>query len=506
VNIGLAQAAGNAHTFSRVNTSAVDYRATPIRAAKDCQALGRELSSSARIISTKLIVAADSVPEHCRIDGMIPKEIGFQVNLPLAWNGRLYMFGNGGYAGEDVEAPNERLSRDRALANGFATARTDTGHLAVKEPLATFAVDPGKVIDHGYRAVHETVQAAKSLIASFYGSGPEFSYWDGCSTGGRQGVMAAQRYPHDFNGIVAMAPTLDWTNIMIKGLWNQSALEGAGLTIPKMQTAFQAVLNKCDPLDGVRDGLIDDPRQCQIDPVRDLPRCSAADQGDSCLTDRQVEAIQRIYKGPTDSSGKPLFVSQVPGSEDVSTVSPFVLTQDGTPNRLTAFAESWMKYIAFQNPYYDPKSFNYDTDPEKIREVNEIFNPTADLALFKSAGGKMITVWGWADNALNPQMGLRFYDEVRTRLGAAETESFYRFFLVPGVAHCRGGYGPSEVDALTAVINWTEKGITPDRLPAQLSVDGKLKYQRSYCAYPRVTQYNGAGDTEDPRNYSCVQQ
>jgi len=451
------------------------------------------------------MAAMDGVPEHCRVDGVIPKEIGFQLNLPLAWNGRLYMYGNGGYAGEDVEAPNERLSRNTALANGFATARTDTGHLAAKEPLATFAVDPDKVVDHGYRAVHETVQLAKTLAASFYGSRPSFSYWDGCSTGGRQGVMAAQRYPGDFNGIVAMAPTLDWTSIMIKGLWNQSALEGTGLTIPKMQTAFQAVTEKCDALDGVRDGLIDDPRQCKIDPVRDFPRCGEVDHGAGCLTDRQAQAIQRIYDGPTDSSGKPLFVAQVPGSKDASTIGPFVLTQDGTPNRLTAFAESWMKYLAFKDPNYDPKTFNFDTDPQKIRTVDEIFNPTTDLAAFKAAGGKMITAWGWADNALNPQMGLRYYDEVRSRLGATETESFYRFFLIPGVAHCRGGYGPSEIDALTAVINWTEKGIASDRLPARLSVGGRVKYQRSYCAYPRVTRYNGSGDTEDPGNSSCVQ-
>jgi feruloyl esterase len=162
-----------------------------------------------------------------------------------------------------------------------------------------------------------------------------------------------------------------------------------------------------------------------------------------------------------------------------------------------------MKYLAFQDPNYDPKTFDFDKDPQRIRKIDEIFNPTTDLAAFRDAGGKMITVWGWADNALNPQMGTNYYDELVRTYSLTNTQSFYRFFLVPGLAHCRGGYGPIDVDAVTTLIDWVEGETAPDRLPAQLTKDGKVKYLRAYCAYPQATRYNGSGDTEDAKNYTC---
>jgi len=496
-------AAGNLNSFSKASESKIDFRATPLRASGDCKSFVSENAGGIRVVSAELIPAKDGVPEHCQINGIIPKEIGFQFNFPLAWNGRVYMYGNGGYAGEDAESPREQASRDVALKNGFATARTDTGHLASKEPLGTFAVDRDKVIDHGYRAVHETVTLAKRLAETFYGRVPSYSYWDGCSTGGRQGVMSAQRYPKDFNGIVAAAPTLRWTDIMIKGLWNQKALERGKFTPGSMATIFKAVVAKCDTTDGQKDGLIDDPRHCKFNPATDVKRCEANQPGDDCLTDTQAQALQDIYDGPKNASGKPIFVGQVPGSEDATTLAPFVMMPDGSPNALKLFADSWMKYLAFESPNYDPATFDFDRDPDHIRKIDEIFNPTTDLNAFRDAGGKMITFWGWSDNALNPQMGLNYYDEVVKKFGAAQTRDFYRFFLVPGLAHCRGGYGPNEVDALGVVIDWVEGGVAPDRLPAQMSKDGAVKYRRAYCTYPQATKYKGSGETEDPRNYVC---
>ena len=428
-----ASAGGNLYSFIDAAASAVDYRATPLQATRDCKSLASEVGSGVQITSAEVIPASSGSPEHCRLNGVIPTEIGFQINLPMAWNGRIYMYGNGGYAGEDPEAPREQASRQSGLANGFVTARTDTGHLAAKEPLGTFAVNPDKVVDHGYRAVHETIVLAKRLASTFYGSSPRYSYWDGCSTGGRQGVMAAQRYPDDFNGILAAAPTLQWSQIMMKGLWNRAALEGSGLTASKMSNVFKAVAAKCDAQDGLRDGLMDDPRQCRFDPASDMPRCAAGAEGAECLTNRQVDALQLIYSGPKNSRGEQLFVSQVPGSEDESTIAPFLILPDNAPNLLTVFAASWMKYLAFGDPNYDPKSFDFDRDPSRTGRVDEIFNPTADLSLFKERGGKMVTFWGWADNALNPQMGLNYYDRLRAKYGASEyRRSFYRFFLVPG--------------------------------------------------------------------------
>jgi hypothetical protein len=499
-----AGASGNLHSFSRATDAKIDFRATPIRSTQDCKAFLTDIAGGIRITSAELIAAKDGVPEHCRVNGVIPQEIGFQFNFPVAWNGRLYMYGNGGYAGEDAEAPREQDSRNIALRNGFATARTDTGHLASKEPLGTFAVDHNKVVDHGYRAVHETVTLAKRLAGRFYGNAPKFSYWDGCSTGGRQGVMSAQRYPKDFDGIVATAPTLKWTDIMIKGLWNQRALDRGGFTPAKMQTVFSSFTAKCDAGDGAKDGLVSDPRQCKFAPAADVKRCEPGKDAGDCLTEAQAMALQDLYDGPKDGSGKPIFVGQVPGAEDPSVLAPFVMMPDGSANALTRYADSWMKYLAFQNPGYDPKTFDFDKDPQRIRKMDEIFNPTTDLTAFRDAGGKMITFWGWADNALNPQMGMQYYDEVAEKFGLDNTKSFYRFFLVPGFAHCRGGYGPNEVDAMSVIIDWVEGGVVPQRLPARKTEkDGRVKYQRAYCAYPQLTTFSGAGDPEDPKNYSC---
>jgi len=499
-----AFASGNLHSFSRAGDAKIDFRATALRSTHDCKSFLSDTAAGIRVTSAELIAAKNGVPEHCRINGVIPQEVGFQFNFPVAWNGRLYMYGNGGYAGEDAEAPREQDSRDIAVRNGFATARTDTGHLASKEPLGTFAVNHAKVVDHGYRAVHETVTLAKRLAGTFYGSAPKFSYWDGCSTGGRQGVMAAQRYPKDFDGIVATAPTLKWTDIMIKGLWNQRALARGGFTPAKMKTVFGAFTAKCDAGDGAKDGLVEDPRLCKFTPATDVKRCEAGKDADDCLSETQAQALQDIYDGPKDGNGKPIFVGQVPGAEEPSILAPFVMMSDGSANALTRYADSWMKYLAFQDPNYDPKAFDFTRDPQRIRKMDEIFNPTTDLAAFRNGGGKMITFWGWADNALNPQMGLNYYDEVTAKLGLDNTKSFYRFFLVPGFAHCRGGYGPNEVDAMSVIIDWVEGGVAPQRLPARMTgKDGSVKYQRAYCAYPQVTKFSGSGDPEDPKNHTC---
>jgi len=499
-----ARAEGNKFTFARADASAVDYRATRHRAAMSCEQLGRNGGDTAAL-KVERVPATAQVPEHCRIDGVLKSGAGFQVNLPMAWNGRLYMYGNGGFAGEDAEAPHEQASRDRGLANGFATARTDTGHLAASEPLASFARDRRKLVNHGYRAVHDTATYAKTLAAIFYGTRPRRAYWDGCSTGGREGVMSAQRYPADFDGIVAGAPTLDWSSIMIKGLWDRQALAGSGLSFDKMGLVFKAVIAKCDALDGVADGLIDDPRRCNFDPQRDLPACRDGGATADCFTASETEALRKIYAGPPKGAATPSWLFQTPGSEQPSTLFPFTMMRDGSPDVLSIFAASWMKYIGFKNPDYDPAQFDFASDPARIRGADVLFNPTPDLAAFKARGGKMITFWGWADTALNPQMGIDYYDRVVGRLGLPATQSFYRLFLIPGVAHCGGGYGPEEIDAMTDVINWVEKGITPDRLPARRrSTDGSPSYNRAYCPYPAATRYDGSGDREDPQSYSCA--
>ncbi len=485
---------------------AVDYRQTPFAATTDCRALAAPLTEDVEIRSVRLVDAAGGVPAHCRVDGVIAPEIGFQINLPIQWNGRLYMFGNGGFAGEDVDAPAMKASRDAGIANGFAVARTDTGHLAAIEPGGSFARNPGKMVDHAYLAVHKTVQYAKSAISAFYGRAADYSYWQGCSTGGRQGVMSAQRYPDDFDGIAAAAPTLDWNNIMVKGLWTRQSFAGADLTVAKMETVFAAVKRKCDALDGLADGLIDDPRRCQFDAASDVRACKAGSDGADCLTSRQSQALNHFYGGPRDAQGRAYFHPQSVGAEPVSTFAPFAMMTDGAEGYLPKMADSWMANMVFANAQYDPASFNFSRDPALGNSVSEIMNPTPDLDRFHALGGKMITYWGWSDTALNPQMGISYYDKLSRRYGIDELQAFYRLFLIPGVAHCAGGYGPSSIDALTPVIDWVEKGIAPARLATHSPPGSAKPYSRSYCPYPTRTIYRGRGDTEDSENFECVEQ
>ena len=505
---GAGAATPNAGSFSS-QPGAVDWRATPLRANRACENFASK-GFGATLMSARLVAQAGDVPEHCHIEGFLPTEIGFEINLPLAWNARLYMYGNGGYSGEDPTAPSIQSKRDNALANGFATAWTDTGHRALSHPGGTFAQSHVALTNHAYLAVHLTVEFAKQLAAAFYGSAPSFSYWDGCSTGGRQGVMEAYRFPTDFNGILAAAPTLDWTSIMIEGLWQRAATQGTGLTVKKLETVFKAVISHCDAMDGLEDGLIDDPRQCMFDPHRDVARCAAGEDGDACLTRRQADALQKIYDGPPKGPGMPNWVREYPGFESSSALTAnggaeWILTRDGSPNTLTVMADSWLKYFSFGDPTYDVSKFDFARDPARARAADEEMNPKPDLKAFDNAGGKMITWWGWSDAALNPGMGIDFYDRVVTEYGLEEAQKFYRLYLIPGVSHCTGGYGPCDVDGMPALLDWVEKGIAPQRLNVRRTVGGKTVYNRAYCAYPAATRYTG-GDPEVTDNFHCVPQ
>ena len=317
--------------------------------------------------------------------------------------------------------------------------------------------------------------------------------------------MAASKYPDDFDGIAAAAPTLRWSDVMMKGLSNQMALDDAPtLTHAKLGTVFEAVLARCDAKDGVVDGLLADPSQCDFDPVRDLPRCTGA-VNDSCFTEAETTALAKIRQGPT-IKGRNYF-PQYPGMEEASTARTWIRNPDGSPNVLTVFGESYMKYMFFlpeQDPDYDWKTFDFDTDPDRMTMINDLWNPKPTLEAFKARNGKILTYWGLADAALNPIMGTDYYAEVADRMGGVEqVQDFYRMYMVPGVAHCSGGYGPDEIDAMTPLIEWVEAGKTPDRLLAQKTVDGQLKYNRAICPHPQATVYQ-SGDPELPESYTCV--
>ena len=463
-------------------------------------------------VSTAVPVAASAdAPEFCRVTGLIPPEVRFELELPTAWNGRLYMFGNGGYAGENLEAPGRAATARRAVARGFAAVQTNTGHDAASEPLGTFAASPAKFVDYAYRAVHVTAMTAKRIAQAYYAAAPRRAYFDGCSTGGRQALIEAQRFPDDFDGIVAGAPVLDFSGTMISYSMIQRALGGAPLAAGKLRLVADAVYNKCDAADGVKDGVIDDPRRCRFSPAADLQRCSGDADGADCFTAGQLRAIDAVYS-PVARSGADFFPGWPVGAEVAAAAGqnsawvPWFVAPTGRPIQAN-FGETFFKYIAFGAPRadYDWLSFNVDADLPKIETARAVLDATSpDLTRFKARGGKMVSYFGWADPALNPLMGVRYYETVVRQMGPS-TADFYRLFMVPGMFHCGGGVGTSTFDALTSLVEWVEKGTAPLSILASRVVDGKPVRTRPLCPYPQTAKYQGSGSIDDASSFACAE-
>jgi hypothetical protein len=477
-----------------------------------CKALMSLTGYEFAINSATLVPAAADVPEHCRVAGQILPQIQFEVNLPTAWNGRLYMFGNGGYAGEAFDAPGRIASRNQALKHGFTVAATNTGHEASLEPLGTFALDRQKLLDYSFRAVHVTAMTAKQIAAAFYQAQVSHSYFDGCSTGGRQGLMTAQRFPEDFDGIAVGAPVLNLSGSMLRHLWRAQALQAAPITKEKLSIIADRVYAKCDKLDGLADGLIDDPRKCPFHPATDLPLCSGNFDGPKCFTTAQITALEKIYDG-VKSNGKLIFPGQPLGAEiDAmgptgmsSGWEPWMVSQTGRTTD-AQFSESFLRYVAFPkpDPEYNISNFNFDTDVEKLGPSARMMDAAdPDLSRFQARGGKIVMYFGWADPALSPFMGVDYYEKVESQIGPSTTD-FYRLFMVPGMFHCRGGVGVSAFDALTPLVQWVEKSIPPDEIIGSRVVDDKVVRTRPLCPYPQVAKYKGSGSIDDAKNFACT--
>jgi tannase/feruloyl esterase len=509
-------AAQNGASFSDAARSAASYTHATVRPQRDCRELREFTGGNVTILATEMIPAADGVPEHCRVSGVILPEIRFEVNLPEAWNRRFYMHGNGGFAGETPDQPVRAAHRANALRHGFTSASTNTGHDAAQEPLASFAQGHlQKQVDYAFRAVHLTAQTAKRVAARYYDRPVAYAYWDGCSTGGRQALMSAQRFPADFDGIVAGAPVLNFVDTTVSGLWNARALAATPVSLEKLSTVAKAVYAKCDGLDGLVDGLIDDPRRCAFDPARDVPRCAAGEDGPACLTEGQARALLQIYGGVV-SGGKPYFPGQPVGAEATGTppLGPprpasgwdgWLVGVGGAASRQLQYAESFTRYMAFgkAEPTFDWKTFDFDKDPGRMGEIRRMLNATdPDLSAFRKRGGKLLMYFGWADTALTPLMGIDYYERALAANGA-DTREFFRFFLVPGMFHCRGGVGPDRFDALTAVINWVEGGVAPAALVATRMEGGQVTRTRPLCPYPQVARYKGSGSIDAAASFAC---
>ncbi len=438
--------------------------------------------------------AFKKLPAFCRIaTTMKPSsdsDIKVEVWLPVSnWNGKYQAVGNGGWAGVISYS-----AMAEALGRGYATSSTDTGHVGGS---GEFALGhPEKLIDFGYRSEHEMTVKSKLLIKAFYGNAPQFSYWNGCSTGGRQGLKEAQMFPDDYDGIIAGAPA----NRTPMALWVASAvLKDKASFIPesKYSVIHHAAVNACDAVDGVKDGLIEDPRQCQFDPKVLL--CKSEDNA-SCLTAPQVEAARKIYSpGKNPRTGKELFASLVPGTElgwGVQAAGP-----DPSANMFDHF-----KYVVYKDPNWDWRTFDFDKGIERFEQPeNKVMNATdPNLKKFFAHNGKLLLYHGWSDTNVPTLNTIKYYESVvETMGGASKTSNNIRLFLEPGMGHCGGGEGPNVFDKIGTLEQWVEKGRAPDLIVASHAANGQVDRTRPLCPYPKVAQYKGSGSMDDAANFVC---
>ena len=482
------------------------YAQSPQPTPAGCQQLASQPLPNMTITSAAVSPAADGAPASCRVAATLTptpdSDIRIEVWMPMTgWNGKFHSAG--GAQGGNTSAIGGSINYPpmlTALKQGFATAGTDGGHQGAT---LAFAPDhPEKVVDFGYRAVHEMTVAAKTLMTAFYGSGPRYSYWNACAAGGRQGWQEVQRYPADYDGLLAGDPARDWTHLQAWSLWVwQSAHASEASYIPpsKYPALHRAVLDACDALDGVSDSVLENPTACHFDPA--VLACKSGDS-DSCLTPPQVEAARRIYAPARNPrTGATIFPGLLPGSE------PGWAGLAG-PNP-PFYATETFKYLAFNDPSWSPttRPIDFDADVAKADATGAALNANnPDLRPFFARGGKIITYAGWADPLISPLNDVGFYDKVSSTVGAAQVDRSYRLYMVPGMTHCRGGQGTDTFDMLSALEQWVEQGKAPGRIEASRVVNGTVQRTRPLCPYPQVAKYSGNGSTDDAANFTCVKE
>lgn len=435
------------------------------------------------------------LPAFCRVTATVKpssdSDIRIEVWMPATgWNNKFEAEGNGAWTGSIAEN-----TLAGALRLGFATSMTDTGH---EGGSASFALGhPEKQIDFGYRAVHELAVQSKAIITAFYGQAPKYSYWNGCSAGGKQGLKEAQMYPADFDGIIAGTPVNDWIGRSMGAVWfAQASHETEGSLIPREKFAaiHEAALGACDALDGVKDGIIENPEACKFDPAS--IQCKGADSND-CLTAAQVATARKIYSGVINPRTKQvIFPGLEPGSELGWG------TQAG-PNPFTPGLDEF-KYVVFKNPDWDYKTFNFDSDvTAALKADNNMMNALdPNLKAYFDRGGKILQYHGWADQQMSPGNSPKYYKSVLAKLGGpGKVMNNYRLFMVPGMGHCQGGEGATDTFDKRAILQaWVEQNKAPDKIIASTRDDKKT---RPLCPYPEVAVYNGSGSTDDAANFSC---
>jgi hypothetical protein len=461
--------------------------------------LPETIALTAELDSDGSAAGQTGLPEFCRVAITVDPQVNIEVWLPTdTYNARFQAVGGGGYAGSISFA-----AMANALRNGYATASTDTGHVGGN---GAFALNPDGTLnwqlieDFASRSLFQLTEKAHTLIDAFYGQPADFAYWNGCSTGGRQGLMLAQRFPDGYDGILAGAPAIHWDRFHPAQLWppvvRLEEVGGASISTCKYDAATAAAVAACDGQDGVVDGILDDPRTCDFDPRTlvgaDLGACGT-------ITAEEAEAIARIWDGPRDTDGQRLWYGIPIGTPMAALAGPspfFVGLQH---------AQFWVN----QDPAWDWQTLTYDNYADffatSVAKFNDaIGTDDPDLSAFRDSGGKALIWHGWADPLIFPQGTVHYYDAVLdTFRSRHQVQEFARLFMAPGVGHCGGGAGPNQFDMFGALIAWVEGGEAPDRITASRVEGGEVVRSRPLCAYPYVARYDGKGDPNDADSFRC---
>ena len=471
---------------------------------------------------------AETIPAlHCKVAGVIGTEINFELLLPDDWNGKFVMGGGGGFVGTIV---NIALLYG-PLQGGYATVGTDTGHRGHGLDASWALNNLERVVNFGHAAVHRTAVVSKALVADYYGSASSRDLFVGCSRGGGQALMEAQRYPEDFDGIVAASPAYSWTHEL--GAWN-TALNQAMYPDPNdlsravigpEQTLLigNAVMEKCDALDGLKDGVINHPPMCDFD----VSALACKDgETNACLTAQQLAAARRVYDdlyigGEQISPGYPVGGELSPGGwgrwftgglEFAADVEEFQEGADAgdeypapvAPSAHFAFGNGIMKYLVYHDPEWNYADYTFETFESDVASIAPTLNADdPDLSVFRDRGGKLLIWNGWADMAITAKGTIEYYESVLEHDASAVED--VRLFMLPGVDHCSGGAGPSYFNMITEIDRWVETGEAPEQLTVLwLNEENQPDGSRPVCAYPKYLVYNGSGDARTASSFRCV--
>ena len=489
-------------------------------AAAQCKALERAdfsgvTDAATQITSAVFAPAAKSVPAHCNVQGYVATNVGIQVLLPATnWNGKFLKHGCGGFCGVLLASACEV-----PLQKGYACVVSDMGHKSTTLDAKWAYNNLQAEVDFGFRSTHVSTLAGKAIAEKYFGKPASRTYYMGCSTGGRQGMVAAQRFPYDYDAIIAGAPVIDETGDGMDLLWSVMATlgkDGKSILSPDdLRGVNQAALATCDMDDGVKDGVIGDPRTCSFDPAE--LQCKAGKKS-GCLSKDQADAVRKIYNGPVNAKGQKIYTGgALPGSE-LNWINNYV-SADGGPSIYHNFMADLFRYMGFMpdpGPGWTASQFDFDKDYKRIGMMESLYSGSnPDLRKFKANGGKLLVYQGWADQSVVPLNIIDYYETaVKTMGGRHATEEFFRLFMVPGMNHCTGGAGAYAIDYLTAMEEWVERGRAPDTLvsvhpkaeagfPVRFPIDpANAEFSRPVYPYPLQPKYNGSGDPAKIENFT----